>query len=95
MNEYAATRPDVHVLDLAAKMCPNEDCSRPARGFSADMRFDGIHYTPAGAAQVAAWLTPRLERLQRLEASTPTTVPPAPGSPDTTTTSTRLPRRLF
>ena len=56
-REAAAGRAGVTVLDTAAAICSSGTCERP------DLRDDGVHYTPAGAAVVGSWLEPALDAL--------------------------------
>jgi len=44
------------LLDAAEVVC-GPDCNRP------DLRDDGVHYTPAGAVTVSAWIEQRLSEL--------------------------------
>ncbi len=50
----------ITMLDFAAWFCPDDDCRPVADGSPA--RFDGVHFSAAGAALAADWLTaPLLE----------------------------------
>lgn len=64
LNVYAMSRTDVTVIDFADAVCPSGDCSRSANGFDPVWRYDGRHFTTAGAKWFAAWLTPQLQPTQ-------------------------------
>ncbi|MEZ5183469.1 MAG: hypothetical protein R2702_16580 [Acidimicrobiales bacterium] len=58
LDELAADRPDVSVVDLAAFVCPpGEACKERVDGV--DLRPDGLHFQDEGAAHVLRWLIPR------------------------------------
>ena len=48
---FSQANPGVEFIDLGSFV-----------GSDTDTRYDGLHYTAEGAASVAAWLTPQLER---------------------------------
>jgi hypothetical protein len=48
-------------VDLGALVCPNDDCAQPADGFDSGGRSDGLHFTPVGARQAAAWLAAEID----------------------------------
>ncbi|MGD9996874.1 MAG: acyltransferase family protein [Ilumatobacteraceae bacterium] len=48
-------------VDLGELVCPNDDCTRPAEGFDLGGRSDGLHFSPQGAHQAAAWMAGRLD----------------------------------
>ena len=56
-QEAASGRVGVTVLDATQAVCASGTCERP------DLRDDGVHYTPAGAAIVGAWLESTLDTL--------------------------------
>jgi len=60
-RRYAVAHPDVTVLDLDARVCPNGQYAATVDG--TDMRTDGVHFTEAGAQQVWKWLGPELLRI--------------------------------
>jgi lysophospholipase L1-like esterase len=47
---------------MAGEMCADGEC-----GKSDYLRYDGLHFSAAGALQVARWLTPQLTELVRGE----------------------------
>ncbi|MGA9276152.1 hypothetical protein, partial [Ilumatobacter sp.] len=51
-TRYAATHDGVETVDLGPFVAGR------------DIRYDGLHYTPEGASEVAAWLTPQLHSLR-------------------------------
>ncbi|MEM9513480.1 MAG: acyltransferase family protein [Actinomycetota bacterium] len=59
----AAANEHVEVLDLASVLCPNGTPIEAATG--TDIRYDGVHVTPAGSDVVTAWLFEELDRLTR------------------------------
>ena len=48
IGELSAQRPDVHVFDLYAVMCPDGKPMNRAGGVE-PLRVDGIHFTPDGS----------------------------------------------
>jgi hypothetical protein len=74
--EVAAERDDTVLLPLADWLCPDgEHCVRDLA--SGDLvRYDGVHFTDAGAVAAAQWLGPQLRAVAI------STRPPAPAPPD-------------
>ncbi len=62
-RRYAATRPDVTVIDLDARVCPDGRYADTLHGVT--MRTDGVHFTQGGSVQVWKWLAPELTRIAR------------------------------
>jgi hypothetical protein len=62
LGDVARTRADTTVLDMAEEMCADGEC-----GKSDYLRYDGLHFSAAGALQVARWITPQLTELVRGE----------------------------
>jgi peptidoglycan/LPS O-acetylase OafA/YrhL len=60
-RRYALAHPDVVVVDLDARVCPNGRYAATIGG--ATMRTDGVHFTRAGADEVWPWLGPELLRI--------------------------------
>ncbi len=58
--DYSQAHPGVRVLDLFEQICPVNNCDRPARQFDPDWRYDGLHFSRAGADWVAHWITEQL-----------------------------------
>ena len=52
---------DVRSVDLAGRLCPGG--SYPDTIDGVDVRYDGVHFSEAGAAKTWRWLIPRLLRL--------------------------------
>jgi peptidoglycan/LPS O-acetylase OafA/YrhL len=60
MRQAAAEAPDrVTLVDLNAFVCP-EGHYQPDVAGVADVRGDGVHFTPSGADFVASWLAPQI-----------------------------------
>ena len=57
--EVAASKPDVHVLDLPSLLCPDGVFLEEIDGEPA--RYDGVHVGPAGARAVLNWLADQLD----------------------------------
>jgi peptidoglycan/LPS O-acetylase OafA/YrhL len=56
IRQYAASHPDTHLLGLNAFLCPDDQCSDSTP--SGDPLYvDGVHFSPAGLAYIAPWLT--------------------------------------
>jgi len=53
IRKAAADVPDVHILDLATRLCPNGECEREYEGIT--IRPDGVHYDISGAVPVSRW----------------------------------------
>lgn len=71
LAEYAAARPGrVHLLDLAALICPSGPPCPEVWG-AIRMRPDGLHFGEEGAQYVADWLVSQMRRLQPALASGP------------------------
>ena len=60
LRAYGQAHPGVRVLDLFEQICPAANCDRPARGFDPRWRYDGLHFSRAGAGWVAQWITEQL-----------------------------------
>jgi len=60
---YTKTRAGVHVIDIGAVLCPDDDCAHPLGHFKPAWRFDGLHFSESGAIWMANWLTPQLEEI--------------------------------
>jgi hypothetical protein len=76
--KLAASRPAVHVVDL-----DHELCARGATDSYAgvtDARYDGAHFSPAGALAVAKWVMPIVLGRKPNPRTSDETVPPAPYS---------------
>jgi peptidoglycan/LPS O-acetylase OafA/YrhL len=58
-TEVAATSPQVSTVDLAGLLCPSGQVDDLSAG--SDLRYDGVHLSPAGAEVVWPWLLARLE----------------------------------
>jgi hypothetical protein len=59
--EIAATRPDVHVADLGAVLCPG---GMPVGELDGErVRYDGVHVSALGSDIVWRWLFPQLAAL--------------------------------
>ncbi len=63
LDVVAAANEHVDVLDLGAVLCPDGVPIESTTG--TDIRYDGVHVTPAGSDLVTAWLFDELERLTR------------------------------
>lgn len=57
-RQWAAPRDDVTTVDLGELVCPDGTCPEGAGDLG--WRWDGRHYTRAGAVAVADWLTPTI-----------------------------------
>jgi hypothetical protein len=70
-REFAAAHPDkVTLIDLDGYLCPTgeyEDLK--VDGTDTEMRGDGVHFTPEGAAAMTRWLAPQLIAMVRGESS--------------------------
>ena len=54
-------RPGVSSIDLDAYLCgASPTCDRI--GPDTDVRYDGVHFSPRAAAELARWLTPRIQQ---------------------------------
>jgi hypothetical protein len=62
LEAAADARDDTVTIDMAGEMCPDGEC-----GKSDYLRYDGLHFSAAGALQVARWLTPQLTEMARGE----------------------------
>ncbi len=60
VREEVGSRPGTHLLDLASLLCPSGE---PLRVDGDDVRYDGVHVSPAGAARVWDWMVSELDRL--------------------------------
>ncbi|HEY4375958.1 MAG TPA: acyltransferase family protein, partial [Acidimicrobiales bacterium] len=56
IRQLAASRPDVHVIDLATYLADRPD--KPLE--TSKLRPDGVHFSPAAARSLADWLGPQL-----------------------------------
>ena len=65
LRRWVEAHPRHGLVDLAATICPGDDCSAPAAGFDPQWRFDGLHLTPEGARWFADWVAPQLVRIGR------------------------------
>jgi hypothetical protein len=63
LQDEAAARPNVHVVDLGAQLCPEGTYLEEVDG--AQVRYDGVHLTPGGANFVWTWLVDELASLQK------------------------------
>ncbi len=61
LRAAAAGVPGVSVVDLHAYLCPGEHFLAERGG--EQLRYDGVHFSDAGAADVWNWLLPQLESL--------------------------------
>jgi hypothetical protein len=61
LNDIAATRDHVHVIDLGGRASPGGAYADVVDGIK--VRADGVHYSAAGAAWAAEWLLPQLVQL--------------------------------
>jgi peptidoglycan/LPS O-acetylase OafA/YrhL len=68
LRQIAATDDRIVVVDLAAWI--------DGRADDAELRPDGVHFTPASARTVAAWLAPRLVGIQERRTGDTTTLVP-------------------
>lgn len=74
LADVAATKPDVRVLDLPGLLCPDGVFLEQFDG--QQVRYDGVHVTPAGADLVINWLADQLdEQFPALDAGTSATMP--------------------
>lgn len=62
LDGVAGSRTDTTTIDLASELCADGECGR-----SDYLRYDGLHFSAAGALQVARWMTPQLTELARGE----------------------------
>jgi peptidoglycan/LPS O-acetylase OafA/YrhL len=62
LRDVARGRADTTIVDMAGEMCAEGEC-----GKSDYLRYDGLHFSAAGALQVARWITPQLTELVRGE----------------------------
>jgi hypothetical protein len=60
IRKVAATVPDVRILDLAERLCPNGVCQREVDG--ALIRPDGVHYSMDGGRDVSRWVLEQVRR---------------------------------
>lgn len=72
ISAYAASRPDVHLLDLYGLLC-REGYVDSMQGTK--LRIDGMHFTPEGAALIWRWLAPRLKGVDDGPAARPVDKP--------------------
>jgi hypothetical protein len=62
-RQWASEYPSqVSFIDIGRRLCPTHTCVAKTPG-GQDVRWDGAHYTLAGAQWMAAWLTPQIEAL--------------------------------
>jgi len=59
-REFASQHPEVSVVDLDGFICPGGEYSDLTID-GVEIRSDGVHFTPEGAAIVARWLAPQIE----------------------------------
>lgn len=63
LRTFVDAHPDVGLIDLDGHLCPAGSCTMTdAEG--RDLRTDGLHFSPEGAAQVAPFLSDRFEQLR-------------------------------
>jgi peptidoglycan/LPS O-acetylase OafA/YrhL len=77
LREEAARSPNVDVIDLNDRLCPEGSYLEEVDG--APLRYDGVHVTTEGANYVWTWLLDELSALQRASSPggrTPTTSSP-------------------
>ncbi|RMH67550.1 MAG: hypothetical protein D6683_17795 [Actinomyces sp.] len=66
LEDLAAGDDRITFVDLGAWMCPGPGAGVPTRDAcrvtpsGGPLRYDGVHYSPEGAREVAAWLQPRI-----------------------------------
>jgi hypothetical protein len=58
LRSAIGTRPDVSLLDLNKKLCPNGYYTSKVDGIK--MRIDGVHPTPEAVKWLTPWLTDAL-----------------------------------
>jgi peptidoglycan/LPS O-acetylase OafA/YrhL len=64
LRRHAADHPElVSVVELGRWVCPGDRCRDEVDGSA--LRYDGVHFSPEGAAVAASWLAPRLAELAR------------------------------
>jgi peptidoglycan/LPS O-acetylase OafA/YrhL len=69
-REFAARHPDqVTLIDLYSYVCPNGVYEDLKVDDGQEMRGDGVHFTPDGAAAVTDWLAPQLIAMVRGQSS--------------------------
>jgi peptidoglycan/LPS O-acetylase OafA/YrhL/lysophospholipase L1-like esterase len=77
LRQEAARHPNVHVIDLNDRLCPQGTYLEEVDG--AVLRYDGVHVTAQGADYVWTWLLDELETVQRASLlDGPTTTVPGP-----------------
>jgi peptidoglycan/LPS O-acetylase OafA/YrhL len=82
--QLAAAHPDqIHLLDLKSLLCPNGTFEPKIDGV--EVRPDGAHYSPAGAALVWKWLAPQLNAILGGDARDDTATAPVGGGASPTT----------
>jgi lysophospholipase L1-like esterase len=59
--DVAAARPLVDIVDYAGFVCPDGEYASERDGV--ELRYDGVHLTPDGAALTWRWLAPQLQAL--------------------------------
>lgn len=59
IRKAAASVPDIHVLDIAERLCPRGTCERSEGNLV--IRPDGVHYSVDGAASLARWVFEQLQ----------------------------------
>ena len=63
LREEAATRSNVHFVDLQERLCPNGTYLEQIDG--AQVRYDGVHLTTEGANFVWTWLLDQIGSLEQ------------------------------
>jgi peptidoglycan/LPS O-acetylase OafA/YrhL len=71
LRQEAAQRPNVDVIDLNDRLCPQGEFLEEVDG--ALLRYDGVHVTTEGANYVWTWLLDELSTLRRASSSEPRT----------------------
>ena len=62
--EFVAANPEVTLLDLKGKVCPNGRCTT-ATTDGDPLYVDGVHFTDAGLRELAPWLGAAVEYANR------------------------------
>ncbi len=68
LRQFASTHADVGLIDLDHWLCPEGIC-RTTDGEDHKLRLDGLHFTSAGTAFVAPFLTEQFNAILRTETS--------------------------
>jgi hypothetical protein len=70
-RRFVTQHPDVALIDLEFQLCPQQRCILEDTSGQA-LRSDGLHFTTAGAAHLAPWLT---EQFRSIVSSPPEAAP--------------------